>query len=401
MSATLTTVAGILKEVYEGNINNQLNEERITIKRIERTAEGVTEDAVGGKYVTFPVRISRNHGISYRAENTALAPAGRQGLKAATETLKYGYGRIRLTGQLIDLAETNKQAFTSGMDMEMDGIKEDLQKDENRIAYGHLDAAIASGIKAKVTANSAGTTLTVDSTDYLEEGMVIDVTAAGTPVSGGAQKTITAILTATTFTVDVAIAGAVIGNYVSRFGDYNQEPHGLNKIIDSTGVLHGLDPATTPKWVAYEDGSTTALTELVMVAAVDNIRKAGGGPNITAIFASLGVRRAYWNLLTGLRRFNEPKRFDGGLTGLSFMYGEGTDIPVVADPDTPAKHMFFINEKEIKIWRKKDWYWEDRDGSVLKWVVDYDAFEGLMKKYWQLGTHKRNAHGKLTNLTEA
>ena len=85
MSATLTTVNGILKEIYEGNINDQLNDERITIKRIERTSEGTGTNAVGGKYVTFPVRVSRNAGISYRPENTQLAPAGSQGLKAAQE----------------------------------------------------------------------------------------------------------------------------------------------------------------------------------------------------------------------------------------------------------------------------------------------------------------------------
>jgi len=399
VSATLTTVNAILKEIYEGNINDLLNNERVTMKRIERTAEGTVTDAVGGKYVTFPVRTSRNAGISYRSENTQLAPAGRQGLKAATETLAYGYGRVRLTGQLIALAESNRQAFSSAMDIEMDGLKEDLLKDENRVAYGHIDAAVASGIKAKVTANSAGTTLTVDSTDYVDEGMVIDVTAAGTPVAGGTAVTVVAILTATTFTVSAAVTGAVIGNYVSRTGDYNKEPHGLNKIVDSTGALHGLDPATTPKWAAFEDVATTALTELSMIKAVDEIRKSGGSI-ISAIFMSLGVRRAYWNLMTSLRRYNEPKKFEGGLTGLSFMYGE-KDMPVVADPDTPAKHAFYLTESELKIWRDKPWYWEDRDGSVLKWVVDFDAFEALMKQYWQLGTHKRNAHGKQSNITES
>lgn len=399
MSATLTTVNAILKEIYEGNINDQLNSERITMKRIERTSEGTGTDAVGGKYVTFPVRTSRNNGISYRAENVQLAPAGRQGLKAAQESLKYGYIRVRLTGQLIALAESNRQAFTSAMDLEMDGAKDDVLKDENRVVYGHLDAAVASGIKAKVTANSAGTTITVDDTNHLEEGMVIDITNAGTPVAGGTAVTITAILTATTFTVSAAVAGAVIGNYVSRTGDYNQEPHGLNKIVDSTGALHGLDPATTPKWAAYEDSTTATLDELSMIKTMDEVRRSGGKVP-SAIFTSLGVRRKYWSLMTSLRRYNEPKQFDGGLTGLSFMYGE-KDLPVVADPDAPAKHMFFLTESEIKIWRDKPWHWEDQDGSVLKWVVDYDAFEAMMKQYWQIGTHQRNAHGKMTNLTEA
>jgi len=399
MSATMTTMNGVLKEIYEGNINDQLNEERITIKRIERTSEGTGTDAVGGKYVTFPVRVSRNAGISYRAENVQLAPAGRQGLKAAQETLKYGYGRVRLTGQLIALAESDRQAFASGMDIEMDGLKNDLLKDENRVAYGHLDAAVASGIKAKTSGASSGATITVDSTQYIEEGMVIDISNAGTPVAGGTALTVDAVLTPTTFTVGVGAPTVASGNYVSRTGNYNQEPTGLNKIVDSTGVLHGLDPTTTSKWKSTEDGSTTALTELSMIKMVDDVRVVSG-KTPTAIFASLGVRRAYWNLLTGMRRYNEPKNWAGGLTGLSFMYGE-KDLPVVADPDTPAKTMFFLNEKELKIWRDKEWYWEDRDGNVLKWVTDYDAFEGLMKKYWQIGTHQRNCHGKMTNITES
>ena len=398
MSATLTTVDAILKEIYEGNVNDQLNSERITMKRIERTAEGTGSDAVGGRYVKFPVRTSRNAGISYRAENTQIAAAGRQGLKAATENLKYGYGRVRLTGQLIALADSDRQSFTSAMDMEMDGLKDDLLKDENRIAYGHLDAAVASGIKAKATGASTGTTVTVDSTIHLEEGMVIDIVNAGTPVAGGTALTISAVLTATTFTVTGGPPTVAIGNYVSRTGDYNQEPTGLNKIVDSTGALHGLDPATTSKWASYEDSTTTSLTELAMIKTMDETRRSGGKIP-SAIFTSLGCRRSYWNLMTSLRRYNEPKQFDGGLTGLSFMYGE-KDLPVVADPDCNDKQMLFITESEIKIWRDKPWYFEDRAGGVLQWITDYDAFEALMKQYWQIGTHQRNAHGKMTNVTE-
>ena len=135
-----------------------------------------------------------------------------------------------------------------------------------------------------------------------------------------------------------------------------------------------------------------------MITAMDEVRRRGGS-RPTAVFCSLGVRRAYFNLMTSLRRYNEPTKFEGGLVGLSFMYGP-ENLPIVEDPDCPAKQMFFINEKEIKIWRDKDWHWEDKDGNVLKWVTNYDAYEALMKQYWQIGTHQRNAHGKLTNITE-
>lgn len=399
MSATMTTVNAILKEIYEGNINDQLAEERVLMKRLERTAKGVGQDAVGGKYVTFPIRVSRNAGISYRDENVQLAPAGRQGYKSAQEGLKYGYGRVRLTGQLIDLAESNRQAFSSAMDQEMDGLKNDISKDENHIAWGHIDSAVASGIKAKLTATSIGTTITVDSTQYIQEGMVIDITNAGTPVAGGTAVTVTAVTSDVTFTVGTAVGGATSGNYVSRTGDYNKEPNGINNIVDSTGAVHGLDPATTPVWKSYEDSTTTTLTELSMVKVMDEIRRAGGKiPSV--VFMSLGVRRAYWQLQSSLRRYNEPKSFAGGLVGLSFMYG-AKDLPVVDDPDAPPKHAFYLTEEDLTIYRDKEWSWQDRDGAVLKWVTDYDAWEALMKQYWQIGTHQRNSHGKQTNLTES
>lgn len=398
MSATMTTVNGILKELYEGNINEQLAAERVLMKRLERTAKGVGADAVGGKYVTFPIHTSRNAGISYRPENVQLAPAGRQGTKAAQESLKYGYGRVRLTGQLIDLAESNRQAFTSAMDYEMDGLKNDLAKDENHVAWGHIDSATASGIKAKITATATSATQTVDSTQYLQEGMVVDVTNAGTPVAGGTAVTVVSITNDTTVVFSASVT-AVSGNYVSRTGNYNNEPNGINKVVDSTGTVHGLDPSTTPVWKSYEDAATTALTELSMVKTMDEIRRAGGATP-TVVFMSLGVRRAYWQLQSSMRRYNEPKTFAGGLVGLSFMYGSA-DLPVVEDPDAPAKHAFFLTEPQLTIYRDADWKWQDRDGAVLKWVTDYDAWEGLMKQYWQIGTHQRNAHGKMTNLTES
>src|SRR6187431_354804 len=101
MSATMTTINGILKEVYEGQVRDQLQSEDVAMKRIERSSEGVFETP-GGKYVVFPVRKSRNAGISYRSEGVALAAAGSQGYAQAQETLRYGYGRAKFTGQVME-----------------------------------------------------------------------------------------------------------------------------------------------------------------------------------------------------------------------------------------------------------------------------------------------------------
>jgi hypothetical protein len=127
MPASLTTVNSITKEIYTGKIQTQLQNETVAIKRIERSSEGVTSE-VGGKYVTFPIKVTRNSGIGYRNELEQLQAGGQQGYSSVRVGLKYGYGRVRLSGQLMDLADSNTQAFASAMDEEMNGLKEDIQK---------------------------------------------------------------------------------------------------------------------------------------------------------------------------------------------------------------------------------------------------------------------------------
>lgn len=403
MTATLTTVNGILKEVYEGTVNEQLRNDAVLLKRIERTSEDVFETP-GGKYVVFPLHTTRNSGISYRSENTQLGAAGRQGYQQAQETLRYGYGRLKITGQTMALANTNMKSFINAMDGEMDGLKRDLTVDCNRIAWGDtvgFAATSGTGVICNVTASATSTTITVDSTANLQVQMVIDIVDnSGVPIAGGTALTILSIPTATTFTIATSPTVTLTVNHIVRNGNWNKEPYGMSIIVDDSGTLHNVNSATAGNeyWKAEDDAATTVLTEAAMITKADNI-KTNGGSDISAVFCAMGVRRTYFNLMLSLRRYNEPKTWPGGLIGLSFMYGQ--DLPLVADPAEPKKSMYLLTEKEIKIYRDRDWYWEDTDGSVLKYVHDFDVFEGLMKQYWQIVTHKRNAHARFTNLTEA
>ena len=403
MTATLTTVNGMLKEVYEGTVNEQLRNDDVLLKRIERSSEDIFETP-GGKYVVFPLHTTRNSGISYRSENVQLGAAGRQGYQQAQETLRYGYGRMKITGQTMALANSNAKSFINAMDGEMDGLKRDLSVDSNRIAWGDTTGFAATGgtgVICNVTATATSTTVTVDSTANLQVQEIIDIVDnSGTPIAGGTGLTILSIPTATTFTIGTSPTVTLTVNHIVRTGNWNKEPYGVSILVDDVGTIHNVNSATAGNeyWRSIDDAATTVLTEAVMIKKADDIKTAGGSL-ITAVFCSMGVRRTYFNLMLSLRRYNEPKEWPGGLIGLSFQYER--DLPLVADPAAPAKSMYFLTEGELKIYRDKDWYWEDTDGSVLKYVHDFDVFEGLMKQYWQIVTHKRNAHARCTNLTEA
>lgn len=398
--ATLTTVDAILKEVYGPRIENQQEDEVVTLKRIERTSEGVVE-TVGGKYVDFPIRVKRNTGIGYRKENEQLQEPGQQGYAEVHVPLRYGYARAKVTGQVMDLAETNAQAFASALDEEMDRLKDDTVKDSNRVMYGD-----GTGLLATVTADGANT-VTVDNTQYLEDGMLIDILTIADGTAIAVNREITDIDEDTgVVTYDGADVAATATEGLYRTGNFasgdSREPSGFDAIIDDTAILHNVDPATEKKWKSVIDensGNLRALSEGRMIKMMDDIRTRGGsGAKPSVIFTGLGVRRAYFNLLVQQRRYTDTKEFAGGFTGLPFNYGK--EIPVVEDVDARPNRMYFATESKIKVYRNKEWHFEEKGGGILKWVNDFDAFEALLKQYWEVGTSQRNAHGQLQDIKE-
>ena len=404
MAATLATIDSYLKEVYQGRIREQLNDEIVALKRITRSGSGVTNE-VGGKYVTFPIHTRRNAGIGSRFESEALPTPGQQGHAAARVNLKYAYGGVQLTGQAISLSDTDAKAFAKALDNEVEGLKNDLKKDMNRQVYGSGNGAIGVASGA-----NTGATVPVYDARLFQVGAVVD-TQTGTTVdnSGLVISAVDVAAGTVTFTTTPGTAladGDIIvrkGSGVAAAG--NRELTGLAAIVSDSGTLCNIDPSTEPEWKATvndNSGTLRALSESLMINMVDSIRTKGG--STTLILQSLGVRRAYFNLLSQLRQTVNTQQFTGGFTGLAFTTDQG-EIPVVADPDAPLNKQWFINEDALTYYRDEDWHFIDRDGSMWKQVRDnsgdYDAYYARMVEYHELGTDRRNSHGLIDDITEA
>jgi hypothetical protein len=399
MAATLTSITPYLKEVYQGRLREQLNNEAKTLKRITRSSAGVTNE-VGGKYVTFPIHTRRNSGIGSRNEMEPLPVPGQQGYAAARVGLKYGYGGIQLTGQAIALSDTDTKAFAKALDQEIDGLKTDILKDMNRQVYG--DGSGAIGIVSAVTTASA---VTVSDARLFQVGALVDVVTLPSTVVQAA-RTVTAVnVTTGVVTLSGASFTTVVGQIVVRNGSLGREITGLAAIVNNTGTLYNIDPTVEPEWTAEVDangGTPRALSEGRMITMADRIRTRGG--KTTVIFQSLGLRRAYFNLLSQQRQVVNTQEFKGGFTGLAFTTDDG-EIPVVADTDAPLGTQWFVNEEALTFYRDEEWHWLDRDGSMWKQVRDangdYDAYYARLVEYHELGTDRRNTHGVVRDLTEA
>lgn len=395
MGATLTTASNILKEIYEPKIQDQMQNELTTSKRLEQTSEGVTSE-VGGKYVVFPVHVKRNHGIGARLEMEQLPTAQNQGYASARVSLAYLYGSLRLSGQTMELAKSNYQAFASVLDQEVNGVRDDLAKDMNRQVFG-----TSVGVLMTTSAAYAVNTLTSTNTQYMEVGMVVDIYDSTGVTLRATGRNVTAV-TATTIVVDgAAIATGANGDIVVRLGNLNRETIGLSQIVSDTGILYNIDPTSETKWkstVNANGGTPRALSEGLMIKMVDDIRTQGGSTSL--ITTTLGVRRSYFNLLVQQRQYSNTTEFEGGFKGLKFTTDRG-DVPVISDVDCQPNRMYFLEEKKLKFYREADWAFMDRDGSKWQRVIGFDAYDATLFSYRQLGCHRRNSQGIVRDITES
>jgi hypothetical protein len=200
--------------------------------------------------------------------------------------------------------------------------------------------------------------------------------------------------TNTTVTFSPAAGGATAsGDYITRDNSRNKELTGLSQIVAATGQVYNIDPATQPVWkstVNSNSGTLRALSEGLLIKLVDDVRQQGG-------------RRSYFNLLVQQRRYSNTTEFEGGFKGLAFTTDNG-DIPFVSDYDCLPNQVYAVNEKEVKIYEAGDWSFMNRDGSNWQRVITsagaFDAYACTLYKYMEIGTHRRNAHGLLSDITE-
>ena len=398
MVANINSFTPVLKEVYEGKVRDQLDNEVTTLKRIEKTSTGVSSN-IEGKYVTFPVHLTRSNALGSRAEYDYLPEPDRQGYKAVQINLTSAYASIELTGQAIDFSQRDPQAFAKALDEEVTRIKDDARKDLNRQVYGTHVGTIST-VSGSPAANATSITV-ADASRFTRNDKVdmIDISASNAVIR---TVVVTGINTSTntlTVTGDAGTAAGATGDLLVRHGSLNNEIYGLEEIIQSSGTLYNV---TDDEWTANVTNVGGALSEGAMVRMADDIRQRGG--KTTVIFQSAGVRRAYWNLLSQLRSVVNTQEFKGGFTGLAFTTDNG-EIPVVADFDAPTGTQYFVNEDALTLYRESPWNWLDRDGNMWKQVTDgggvRDAWRAHMVQRHQLGTDRRNTHGKLTNITEA
>jgi hypothetical protein len=370
---------------------------------IQPLAEGI--DFVGNDF-RIPLRSSRNQGTGSRAENVKLPAAGNQGYLQIQEPLRFHYGVFNITGQLIKASESNEGAFKKALTAEMNGLIDDLKRHVNIQGYGD-----ATGKIATITSGATSATQAVDTTIYLQGGEIVDIYDSGlTTYRGTAARTVQAInrsgLTMTldasvaTTTNDVVVRASSDSTSSAPNNDLNQAINGLEKIVDSTGALHGLNPATAGQtfWSASEiDAAGAVVADSLLRQLTDSIGFESGSDEEIVLVTTRGIRSRYANTLTSLKRFNDAQSVTlrGGFKAIMF-----DDKPLVIDDHCRLGRVYALNTDALFWSQMSDWEWMEQDNTVLKHVTGYDKYEAYLFKYFNLGTFARNRHGKITGAAD-
>ena len=124
------------------------------------------------------------------------------------------------------------------------------------------------------------------------------------------------------------------------------------------------------------------------------------GGKVTDILTNYGVANAYWNLLQGNRRYKGDERLSGGYGDVPVLDSVFGNIPITLDHSAPSGTLYAVNKEELYLHQLGDWAWMDKDGSMWKQVPNKDAYRAYIFQYSNIGTFRRNSHGKLTGITE-
>jgi hypothetical protein len=122
-------------------------------------------------------------------------------------------------------------------------------------------------------------------------------------------------------------------------------------------------------------------------------------PNL--IVTTPGIVLKYSELFLPLRRLDgQDVQLKGGYKPIAAVIHAGGAIPVLGDIDCPGSRMFFLNTSAFRMADVVGTEWADMDGATFDRVVDKDAIEGYIRKYWQLITIQRNANGVIEDLND-
>lgn len=419
MATTESTVSAILKEVYPGAIEDELNNEVALWAILDK--EKVTLDGQG-QHVVRPFRTNRNQAFGARNDTDTLPSPGNQTLANAKINMSSNYMVGQITGRVIRTSYGSEAAFENALEEEIRFSLTDFPNEIGRQLF--------NGAGQLTTLNGAvggSTSVVANNLQYIAVGMYLEFwktdgtneTSDDAGLASGQHGTQVVSINPTTNTIVVTTSQTLTnGDTVARASSNTgftttKEMNGLDTTIDDntdypSRLYFGVDrTANTILYGNRKDAGST-LTENLMQQAFDAARQVGGGI-IDLIICDYATRRTYSNLLTSLKRYplegvTAPK-FAGGLDvsqDLRTQLGEGLSFSgasLIPSRQAPPKKMYMLDTDSWKLFQQSEIEWIMNGDSILHplLVNSQDAYKFSLYYDAQLYCEAPNRNSKVVN----
>ncbi len=388
----LTQWDPLFKDDYAPAIINQLQEENNILKFMESE---IPDDTWQGRQKVIPIKIGRNYSSGSIAAGGRLPQAGRSAFADFKVPMKSTYGRVGFERNVILQSRNKKGSWQQVIPTEMESLTESLSFHRNRVCWGYgsgilalVNGTITNSVTVPVDSpgNVAGSVL---GNRYLYGDATAGMFVAFIDGSGNieATGTIAAVSSAgTAITMDAAVTltdnDKIVIAQSSTQTSFNQEPEGILAGIDDgtyVDTYHALSRTTYPLLKSYVVTGVGGLSLDAMQQPIDAV-SIRVGASVDFFAAEHAVRRAYLALLEADRRYTGADLMapDGGTKAAKKPTGKGSitygDIPFVIDRDAPFRMLFGVNKASWTRYVEEEGSWANEEGSVLKWVPEYDQY---------------------------
>lgn len=379
---------------------------------------------VGVRGYVFLARVQPNWAMGYRPEGTTgVGQAGNQGLTNATVTLRYFYVPITITGQAENLSKGESRAFMQAKALESKFDMKDAVSHVNVVVIG----AEPGGQLAQVSASAAGQFTASNATllpaaIYLRVGQYVD----SIPVGGGVPDFTGAKITAINYGTRVVNvqtgAAATVGNAIALGnpgggqGEYPQvaiandgwfTANGFQNLVNSSGIVEGIDPGVFPAWQSYLfDNGAAALSSQLLQQLRQFVKNRGGVDGNIFIVPSAQINQ-YVGIATTTLRFDITNEGPAAKVGkkaldLGFNVFDYAGLPMVEDKDARPDRIFHGDTEMMKKFEAIPLSLAEDEAGTWTRIIGAngiaDAVAGLLRWYLNIGVVQRSAWGRLQNL---
>lgn len=388
MPVTMETADQALKLLYLNVVRDQLNTETDPFYNMIKSS---TKYIVGKKVIKMaPYGV--NGGVGAGSEVSHLpSAAGNNYIQFESDT-KNLYGTIEISDKSIKASENNSGAFVQLLNGELEGLMKASKFNVSRML--HTDS---SGVLTKCKANTSTTTLEVESTKYLIEGLVIDLRASsGAVLSGGDKRRITAV---DRINNKIMISGANITTAATDFitlqGSYGLELTGMAEIFKDTGKLYGVD-RTEHYWMKpYMKGNIGNISDIKIQAGIDYLNEIMGS-KVNYLLATSGVVRSYYAYLEATKRNVNTMDLKGGFTAISY-----NKIPFVSSRFAKEGTLKLLDTSQFTLHHMGDWEWmQGANGRILSQIAGYPIWTATLLRYADIICDHPGGQAELSGITE-